>query len=168
MLLSLTSIYEQTLSMATGVPASFREHNFLCLHCSRLSAVSYHLEFSSTTHSEHLPSLSFLTMCSCCHLKSSFYPLNLIPDQPHSLTQLYWLTNLSSPLTSLLLLSFPSGSFWANINADTHLSSHALFSLAVNGNHVQKNYPTRMSELQVNTQKLWNSRIKISSARNLI
>lgn len=107
-------------------------------------------------------------MCSCCHLKSSFYPLNLIPDRPHSLTQLYWLTNLSSPLTSLLLLSFSSGSFWANINADTHLSSHALFSLAVNVNHVQKTIPKKkMSELQANTQKLWNTRIKISSARNL-
>lgn len=126
------------------------QNAFLQLYLPLLSAVSYDPEFSMTTHSEHLPPLPFLTTFSSCHSRLTlkillFYPLNLIPDWPHSLTQLHWLTNLSSPLTSLLLFSFSSPSFRANANADTHLSSHALFSLAANTNHVQK--PT-MKECQ--------------------
>lgn len=60
-----------------------------------------------------------------------FYPLNLISADLIPIMQFHWPTNLSSPLTSLLLFTFSSGSFRANANTDAHLSSYALFSLAV-------------------------------------
>lgn len=121
------------------------QNAFLCLYHPLLSAVSHDPEFSLTTHLEHLLPLLFLNMFSWCRLKSSSFTLltlfhtDLIPLPSFTDSQ------ISSPLTSLLLFSFSSGSFSAN--TVSHLSSHALFSLTVNTNHAQNPIPER-SELQ--------------------
>lgn len=131
--------HEWTFSMAIGALASFVSKCIFTpvsspAFCSLLWSWVFYCNSFRAPSSSAMPHHVFLVSLKIL----LFYPLNLIPDWPHSLTQLHWLTNLSSPLTSLLLFSFSSGSFRANANANAHLSSHALFSLAVNTNYVQK------------------------------
>lgn len=165
-LFRLISIYEWIFSMTVGALASVAtEYIFTPISSPLFYCLLWFWVFCCNSFrapsSSTVPFQVFLVWLKIL----LFYPLNLISADLIPLTQFHWPTNLSSPLTSLLLFSFSSGSFGANANADAHLSSHALFSLAVQLMYKSctKTHPERMSELQVNTQKLWNVKIKISS-----
>lgn len=92
-----------------------------------------------------------------------FYPINLIPDWPHSLTHLHWLTNLSSPLTSLLLSSFSSGCFMQTKPATFPPMPSSLWLSVQIMHKILFWKKVRIASIQKRIQKLWNMRMKISS-----
>lgn len=94
-----------------------------------------------------------------------FYPLNLIPDWPHSpasLTHKSLFSTDLSPAVQLLIWIFQSQ---CKRRHSPFLPCPLLFGCQYK--LCTKTYPERMSELQVNAQKLWNIRTIISSTSNL-